>query len=230
MDGLVTSMEYTSTIDFESKLIPGVSFKLKKISHGRRIELNQKTAEAFAKIAEIQRELTPVQEDIDRAEAAAKLEPCSCTHPIDAGAKDCHNDKTLRCTVAGCACREPKPDAEIGSYPKKYELEGKIYESVVTDLYPIYSKWGVVSIDGLVLDGAPATMDSILSIGPEGLVPELGEEVQRILKLTPEETLGFKLPTTLGGQVDGQIQTSSAPPVNGESCTKAVGAAATFQS
>ena len=207
-------MEYRSTIEYQSKVADGVTFTLRRMSHARRIALNVKAAATLTKINELQQRLEPINEEIERAEAAAKLEPCTCSHSPEG-----HDKETLRCTVRGCGCRKPNPDPEIGDYAKHVSIQGEVLQALVNELYPIYIRWGVSEVQGLNIDGKPATPDSILESGDERLVAELGSEIQRLIRLGPDETLGFKQPTTSGAAVDGQTSTdpSTAPPASGES-------------
>jgi hypothetical protein len=57
-------MNYLTTQEFESKLVPGLKFRLKKMSHKRRMEHNHVGAPIFAKLNEIERALEPIQEEI----------------------------------------------------------------------------------------------------------------------------------------------------------------------
>ena len=79
-------MNYLTITEYSSKLIPGLKFKLRKISHARRIEYNAAGAPIFAKLNEIEREMDPLREEMRRATEAAKIEPwCVCGHPKDSG-------------------------------------------------------------------------------------------------------------------------------------------------
>lgn len=238
------SLSYLSTTEFHSKLAPGVTYRLRKLSQKRRIELNLRTAEVASKIADLQRSLDPVNEEIERAEAIARIEPCACNHPLEethqpvkdaleiAKAADqvelvdlCHLASTNRCLVHRCPCREPKPDPAVGNYAKRKEIQDKVLEVAYSEMHPIYIRWGVAEIQGLDIDGSPATVDSLISDGPESLVNELGEEIQRLLVMSPDEVLGFKQPTTSGAAVDGKEKSTTAPSANEKSFIETANAA-----
>ena len=215
-------MDYKSTIEFESKVAPGVIFILRRMSHTRRIMLNLKAAATFTKINELSTALEPIKEEIERAEAAARLEPCTCSH-------EDHDSETKRCTVKGCECRLPRPSEEIGGYTAFAKAQADVFQELINSLYPAYIRWGLAEVQGLNIDGKPATAESILDAGDERLVAELGSEIQRLIRLGPDETLGFKQPTTSGAAVEGQTSTdpSTALPANGASGTSAATASAT---
>lgn len=213
---------YSTTETFESKIAPGVVYKLKKMSHGRRMKLNEKASSIFAQIDELQRQLIPIDEEIKRAEDEAKIEPCSCSH-------EDHEEETKRCKTPGCKCREPKPDPEIGGYEKKLKLQVEVMDVVIGKLYPEYIKWGIADIQGLNIDGKPATVDSLIEDAPEALVAEVGEEIQRLIRLSPDEVMGFKQPTISDGQVVGLTTDTTAPSASSTASTKADTAANTSQ-
>jgi hypothetical protein len=216
-------MNYSTTEQFESKLAPGVRYKLRKMSHGRRIKLNAQTAPTIEKMIAFQREVEPLQEELKSAEEAAKLAPCTCQHGtslIDGPpetAKDCHAPETGRCSVEGCDCRKPEYDPE--KWQRFWEVREKQLELSKNELNPAYVRWGVQSVEGLEIDEEAATVESLIESAPEALVQELADEITRLIKMTAEEQLAFKSPTTLDAQVDGQTQISSAPVASSSSST-----------
>lgn len=233
---MTTPINYLSTSKFQSELLPGLSYSLKKISHGRRVKLSLAAASTISRITELQKSLVPIMEEIQRAEDAAKLEPCQCNHPMDGPVVDAkkaaiasmnekvvknggkpvelvdgtHSSITKRCLVDSCPCRKPMPDESIGGYGKHREIIGQIIEAEDRDLMPIYITSLVNEIHGLELDGKPATATTLLEDGPEFLIEELATEIQRLMKLTPDEAMGFKLPTISGAAVDGQALATTA--------------------
>jgi hypothetical protein len=55
----------------------------------------------------------------------------------------------------------------------------------------MYLEWGLVSVDGLRIDGRPATVESIAAFGPEPLADEIIESLRSELGLTEEERKNF---------------------------------------
>lgn len=223
-------MNYLSTTEYKLKAIPGVTIKLRKMSHGRRMKLNQDAADIFSKIGDVQRELEPIEESIKDAEAVAKTAPCSCP---EADPPHEHDEATHRCKTAGCECRMPQPDPTLGGYPRRAELTSKMFDILVYELYPVYMRWGIASVQGLDIDGVPATADSMVEAMPENVIYEIGGEIQRLIRLSPEEVLSFGSPSTSGAAVDGQAQPtalSTAPPASGTSGISSATADATTQS
>ncbi|MCS6954152.1 MAG: hypothetical protein RMK57_16230 [Bryobacterales bacterium] len=51
----------------------------------------------------------------------------------------------------------------------------------------VYFQWGVIQVDGLLVDGKPATPSSLLAAGPEELVREAIALVKAECGLTEEE-------------------------------------------
>jgi len=198
------SQSYFSTAPFESKLVPGVKFTLRKISQGRRVDLGMQLASVEAKAAELERERQPLLDKIKEAEDAAAIEPCSCDH-----AEDQHLAETKRCTVADCECRKPVIDRE--DQERINALDVKQFFLVQNEFTPIYIRWGVKKIEGLEIDEQPATVESLIEAGPEPLVNEVRNEIVRLTRMTAEEALSFKSPTTSDAQVGTATNNSSAP-------------------
>lgn len=227
---------YLSTAEFKSQIVPGLTYKLHKMSHGRRVAINIAAAPILSKISELQRKLVPIKEELQRADEAAKAEPCQCNHPLDATspsvlakAKEiedfnvrvlasggtavtlvdvCHSSITRRCLINGCPCRKPMADETIGDYAAYQNIIQQIIDIEDNELEPLYILHAVKSLQGLQINGVDATPQMLLDEAHESLVTELAAEVQRIIKLSPREAMGFKSPTTSDAAVDGQAETT----------------------
>jgi len=51
----------------------------------------------------------------------------------------------------------------------------------------IYLRWGMVSLSGLVIDGEPADIDSLVNLGPDELVDEILESIRGECGLSEHE-------------------------------------------
>ena len=51
----------------------------------------------------------------------------------------------------------------------------------------VYVEWGLVSIEGLLIDGVAATTEALLDRGPEALCREIAERVRRESALSEDE-------------------------------------------
>ena len=128
-------MTYNSSTEVESQAIPGVRFRLRRVSFGRRLEL-----------ARLLR---------DRLETIERL----------ALAPD-NEARAAQTALLG---------AEIDA---------------------IHLRWGLASIEGLEIDGAPATADSLIDAGPEDLVREILSAVRRETGLDADERKNSAPPST----------------------------------
>lgn len=68
------------------------------------------------------------------------------------------------------------------------QLEASLSELLSQELYV---EWGLGEVTGLTIDGEPATPQLLLEKGPESLVIEIVEAVQRELTLTEQERKNF---------------------------------------
>lgn len=216
--------EYSSTVVFESKLIPGAKFHLRKMSAGRRKEFNLATASILSEINRMAREMDVVDAEVKRAAEAAKLEPCTCDHPMES-----HADGTGECQVAGCKCREPKPDPVIGTQESLNKLDNDFWTYTNVVLFPAYIQWGVSEIEGYQINGQPATIDSMIAEGTEDVVSEVGNAIQTLIRMSPSQLRDFKWPTISGAQVAGPTSDSTAPVVEGSEITGIAIASSTTQ-
>lgn len=107
---------------------------------------------------------------------------------------------------------EPKRAAEL------LDTVAAIVEDEVT---PTWVRWGLHAIDGLEIDGQPATVESLIESGPTDLYAEIAAAVRREAGLS-EEQQGESEPPSISG----------APVVGGTSDTTAenAGNGATFKS
>lgn len=60
----------------------------------------------------------------------------------------------------------------------------------------IHIRWGLAAIEGLEIDGAPATADSLIEAGPEDLVQEILAGVRQETGLSADERKNFAPPST----------------------------------
>jgi hypothetical protein len=132
-------------------------------------------------------------------------------------------DAKVRELQQGLGKYEGKADAEL-SAEEMAHLEG-----VLRDLQPlrrqidfVYVAWGVDKIDGLVIDDAPATAESIAEAGWEDLFAEVVAECRKLTGLDAEERKNSPSPTTSGTSVDGATQNTNVIPASEPADTSSV--------
>lgn len=66
-------------------------------------------------------------------------------------------------------------------------------EITLADLFvqKVLVEWGLAQIDGLEIDGSPATVDLLIESGPEQLVAEIAAQVRHECGLTDDERKNF---------------------------------------
>jgi hypothetical protein len=70
---------------------------------------------------------------------------------------------------------------------KKGPLEKLEANLLGNELEQLYVRWGLVRMEGLKIDGEPATVEALIERGPEALVREVAARVRHELGLTEEE-------------------------------------------
>ena len=119
------AVAYDSSISVQSTSVPGVMFRIGRISFGRRMDLTRRVREISRRIGF-----------------------------LDAGS----------------------------------ELADKIEANILTqEIEALYLRWGLVSLQGLSIDGEPATADRLLEKGPEDLVHEIVAAVKSQCGLSEAE-------------------------------------------
>jgi hypothetical protein len=102
------------------------------------------------------------------------------------------------------AVRQPSLAQRIGLTKRLHELtlrheflangnELHQLEIALADLLiqKLFVEWGLAQIDGLDIDGSPATVDSLIEKGPEHLVAEIAAQVRHECGLTDDERKNF---------------------------------------
>lgn len=75
----------------------------------------------------------------------------------------------------GCRAAGDSPEDQLAAVQLELEADR------------IYTEWGVLEIEGLKVDGAPATVAACLAKGPELLCREMAAAVREELALTEDE-------------------------------------------
>lgn len=158
-------MNYASTFEVESAAMPGVRYRLRRISFGRRLELARSIRDKLELMDRAQ--LLPAGEVRDAETALLAAE-------VDAA----------------------------------------------------HLRWGLEAIEGLEIDGAPATADSLLAAGPEPLLAEILAAIRHETGLDEEERKNSAPPSiSCAGEGPARAMHGSAEPVSVPAFTAAETAA-----
>lgn len=169
-------VKYSSTRVFESRLYPGVKVKLNKMSDSRRQELLRALAPTKEKAREFARKF----------------------HELDSKRVPANNED-------GTPKMDTDTGAQIREFPDKALAEEMTYflDDLLafkqSEVYPVYIRWGLASIEGLEIDDKPATVESLLDLGPDDLVEEILREIEGRSELTADADRNLDLPTTSQG-------------------------------
>ncbi|MEO8660910.1 MAG: hypothetical protein ABI693_20735 [Bryobacteraceae bacterium] len=67
-------------------------------------------------------------------------------------------------------------------------IEDRLESSLLAgQIDTLYLEWGLSSVDGLVLDGVPATIAEVISKGPEELCREILDAIRKECSLSEDE-------------------------------------------
>lgn len=165
-------MNFVTTVKKESKVFPGVSYVLNKMSEARRAQLRLLIAEPTSRIRNLLREMGALEDK----------------YPASSRPEEVNNELLV--------------------------LSDKMEQISSDEINPKWLKWGLKSLDGIEIDGVPATADSLLADGPPALFMEIVDEIKRIAQLSGEEEKNSVSPTTSGEPTGGETTNTSAVGAN----------------
>ena len=180
-------MKYTSTITRQFSKDPAVSFTVRHLTEGRRIKISLALADKYDKIDELQR---------GAAELAQRVKPL-----ID--------EAKAKAKADG----KPEKDAVLADnvdLVALVRLNGRVRAVENDEIIPIYVKALLVSVDGLEIDGTPATPETAVESGPPELYAEISAAVKREMGLSEPESGNSEPPSISSAPVDGATPNSSA--------------------
>jgi len=198
-------MNHISTKTIESKVCQGASFTIKKMTVRRKQALDDKQAPFGERLRPLREELAPLNREYSQAWEAAK----AAIKP--------ERDKLA---AEGITKEEAEKRAPVGKvdfpderFQRWSELTEKIRRIDRDEMTPAAVRFCLVKIEGLEIDGIPATLESLLENGPDEFYDELAQAVARELGLLPEEATNLGSLSTSAAAVDGNPTASSAAPV-----------------
>jgi hypothetical protein len=197
-------MNYTSTESFESKVFPGVTVTLKKMSSRRRAEFNLSMAPLLAKARNLAIANEPIEQEYAEHVKASEIAKAN-----------------------GSTDLPVFPDAKLDQLGKAWTEQRRFEQD---EMSPQILRWGVASIDGLTIDGKPATVESLIDAGPPELSEEITAEVTRVMRLSAAEIKNSGSPTTSGAVVDTATPSLTARTADSDTTTSSGTATATSPS
>lgn len=193
-------MNYATSETFESKLFDGVRFVLRKRSVKRRAEYNNAIVAFTAKLQDLQSELGPILK-----------QPCECKHNVGEHIMEFTDVQTV---TFRCAHKDSDKacDCSDGSGPGFQPYLAKRSQIFMIDhdqMQPHRLRFFIKSVEGIELDGQPASVDSLIADGPDELLDEVDAEIKRLLELSEIERKNSESPTTSLAVVGGPTKSST---------------------
>lgn len=184
---------------------------LKKRSVARRSQYNA----AIAPISARQQDLWAEVAELNKAK-------CGCGHPLGEHRPDmletADEDGNVTVTISFVCKHGEKTEAACscldGSGPEfRTWLTKRTAINLIDrdEMQPVRLRHFLKSVEGITLDDAPATVDSLIAEGPDELLGEIDEEIKRLIDLSEIERKNSGSPTTSPGVVGGQTPTSTVP-------------------
>jgi hypothetical protein len=177
-------MNYLSTESFESKSFAGVTVKLKKMSQRRRAEFNLNMAALLDKARNIDIANEPLESEYGEFV------------------------KALEAAKAASTDLPTFPEDKLDALGKAWTAKRRFEQD---EMAPPLLKWGVASIEGLVIDGQAANVELLIDAGPPELCEEISYQVTRVMNMSAAERKNSESPTTSGAVADGATKDMTAP-------------------
>lgn len=203
--------DYKTEVRVDSKIAPGVTFVINAPSYGRRLNLDRATAEFRSATRLIQRrynKLVELLKDQERAhtnaeKARIKAEAPDGGYPADA---------------------EPKPEP----FRMPQEIQDELDEINEESLHLLAARYNVPrvkiyvkAVEGLEIDGVPATVDSFIASGASQLFSEALNAIETVEQAKADELKNLSSPSISNSQAGGETKDMTVTSAGSEDTTKA---------
>lgn len=176
-------MQYQPYETVASKLsdFAGVTFTLRRLSHGQRTQLRLRLAESLHLVRTLNEK---IELEVDRYALQPESEEGKST---------------------------PFTKEQLLALERVNDLSRAIDLVTYEKVDPQYLQFCLVHLDGIIDEhGQPFTADTLYKTGPEELCKEVIEECVKLVNMSPKAKESFELPTTSGALVAGQTSAMTA--------------------
>jgi len=217
-------MKYCSRTKHESTTCPGVVFVLQKMSELRRVQREMTIADLRTKLREESEALQNLLAqnatgELLTAEELA-IEKFTSDKTVGEQVEVLPETASILTLVKALRAERQKTREFLNALPVKPgaidHANAEFDHTLHAEWYPAWIKWGLHSIDGLEIDDAPATADSLVESGPPELVEEIFKAIQAASGLSTAESGNSPAPGTSPDQAaeptSSLTVTPAAPP------------------
>lgn len=201
-------MDYSPKITVESKVLPGVSFTLHRMTVARRAQIHAAIAGIRAQIRDLQRERKPLEDEyrkvLEAAQAAAKAE-------VD---KLVSEGMTREEAEARVPLDVQFPEDKAAALSDSLVVQRRLERDGIGGAY---ARALLVSVGCLTIDGETPTVGRVLEEGPIELVDEVAAAAQKVAELSPGDRgnslwPGTSAPAEAGPQTDTAATSAASAP------------------
>jgi hypothetical protein len=181
-------MNYESRKTFPSTSLAGVSFTLLKINVRRRLAFNLLMAKKFEALREIYKRRKPFDDEYRAVIKAAREKARPEIEALMEAESISREEATKKAKVT---LEFPEDKLE-----QMLTITNEAQEYDARECTPDMVKFFLQKIEGLEIDGAPATADSLIDSGPDDLYQEVAQAISGQLGLTNTEKENLTLAGT----------------------------------
>lgn len=239
-------MDYTSSFSIPSETNPGTTFEIHKPSHGRRVEFDRLNADFRERMRKVRKRADAIRDEIQRQRdewntaTEKRLADLKADDATDhsAAIERLNNGlemERLRSILVNLPSGQDEAttrpilemivaagrNAETFVVPAELAEEQQDLHTETTLLIEGAYKqtrirWGLKSVDGLTINGAPATAESLIYAGPPDLVVEIYNAIEQAGSFSSEQLKNSQWPITSNVPADGSKTNTTATNASSE--------------
>ncbi len=221
-------MEYSSTISFTTEYDPSITVVIRKPSYGERLDLDDRTQAYRTSLRKIGRRTAALDKQVapDRrkfeAQNAAKIRTLKAALPKAPDAAAAQEGEPFSRAELEAQIADLQSlvfDEPLDVAFERDEATAEMLQVVARDYNPILLRWGVIEIQGLLIQGQPAGIEELLSSGPIDLVYEIKDQIERVMGLRGDELKNSSLPSISSAPADGKTSDTTVSAAASPDCT-----------
>lgn len=195
----------------------GVTFTIKKISHGLRTKIRRDLAAALAKIREKSEQIESIVDDFKLSDEPEEPQQLQLVELDDKG--------EVPAKKPGVRFNRDQTRA----IQRITDINNDIEIITAGEVDPVYLRQAFISIDGFQIDGKAPDANTMYERGPEELCQEIIRAIKSAAGLTVAVKENLELPITSGAAAGGQMNDTIAPAASSMDGTENVTATSSSQ-
>jgi len=210
-------MNYQSSLTYSSEFDPSVSYRLRKPSYHRNMDLDLQLAEFRARIRLIGKRHKALLASIEAQKKAFEIEKRQTLVKLQLQRNAQPDDAELAAKIAALEASEYEMPDEV--VEQLEEMNEESLRAMAKDYNPVVIRWAVKEGTGLVIDGNPAGISELVDFAPRELSLEILNRIEALRGMSGEELKNLQSPSTSSSTADGETSATTATPAGASTST-----------